>query len=150
MRYSTILATASAVFAPLAAADWGWPEDPFVLQKCAATCNGLAPTFSRDKVTDYCNALVNDGCHQGVVSLFPGSVTFAANRDIDCKETGPRDLLQCQEGIETAVLNTPRWGGPGGTAASQMYVYNHYGQQAGAIGITSGCLPIDPLNLGAC
>ncbi|RBR24371.1 uncharacterized protein FIESC28_02861 [Fusarium coffeatum] len=150
MRYSTIIASAVAAFSPMVAADWGWPEDPFVTGTCAATCNGLALAFTRDKVKDYCNELVKDGCHGGVASLYPGAVTFAANGDIDCKDTGPRDVTQCQEAFEHVILQTKRWGGPGATLSAQMYVFNHNGDQAGAVGVTGGCIPIDPLNVGLC
>lgn len=75
MRYFTIIATAVAAFSPMVAADWGWPEDPFVTGTCAATCNGFAVAFTRDKVKDYCNELVKDGyIHH--LTLFSQSLTY--------------------------------------------------------------------------
>ncbi|KAJ4245966.1 hypothetical protein NW762_013710 [Fusarium torreyae] len=150
MRYSTTLATTLAIFSPLAAADWGWPEKPFTVAQCGPSCNTSPPSYSDDKVADYCNELVKDGCHGGLVTLPPGAITFAANRDIDCKDTGPRDVEQCQKAFKAAFLDDASWVGPGQARSRQMYVYNHNGDQAGAIGVTGGCIPIDPLNPALC
>ncbi|GKU06652.1 integrin alpha n-terminal [Fusarium langsethiae] len=147
MLYLTAIATALAISCPMVAADWGWPEDAFVVANSGATCNGLILSYSADKAADYCNALVEDGCHGGALALNPGSITFAANKDVDCKEAGPKDTKQCQEAFEHVISNIGRWGGPGATLSAQMYVYNHNGDQAGAIGVVGGCLPINPVGI---